>query len=194
MTDAETLAQLKREPGRYDSHLPVLWAIGETMPIRTICEYGVGLGSTPVWLDRKRFPSMEHLLSYEEQESWFHKIKEELPPEMSADPRWDLKRIESGNLFFSAEYLAGTDLAFVDGFTWDGRIALLIALRGRVPLVVLHDGHGPDAFRAAQTVWPHVLVYRATDPGTSILSEAPLPAPLVAALRAQGYVNHPGDK
>lgn len=164
--------------GDFDSHLPVLGAIGATVPIRRVIEYGPGLASTPAWLDRKRFPHLERLQSYEDNYGWYARIQDEIP----SDARWELTLIRPGCFCYEAWPTEGMDLAFVDSSTADSRVALLVVLRGLVPLVVIHDYNTPSAYAKAAEHWPNRWVYERVLPSTAVLSDEPLPAALVEAL------------
>lgn len=174
---AEVLARYAGQPPAGDSHLPCLYAVGEGLRPRRVVEYGPGLASTPAFLDRARFRELESLISYEDSQAWYDR----LGSEVSSDPRWELRFVERGNTCFQAGCPAGTELAFVDAGTADARVALLVALRSQVPVVVLHDYDGPAVYREAAELWPHRLVYDRTAPATAILLHAPPPPRLVEA-------------
>lgn len=180
---SEILEVLRSQPDRYDSHLPVLAAIGAVMPIRRVAEYGPGFGSTPAFLRREWFPQLTSLVSYEESDDWCRRLAYTLP----ADSRWDLRGVNVGNLCFEADPPPETDLAFIDSATADGRLALCVRLRGRVPVVVFHDWGVPPAYVEACALWPHVLIYDTTSPATAILLASPPPPELLDALVFRGW-------
>ena len=56
------------------THIPVLVALGLTRPIRRVLELGAGLYSTPTFLNRKVFPTLENLVSFEDNPEWAMKV------------------------------------------------------------------------------------------------------------------------
>jgi hypothetical protein len=57
------------------THIPILIALSELTAVKTVIEFGSGLYSTPLFLDRSIFPNLDVLCSHENDKSWVHKIK-----------------------------------------------------------------------------------------------------------------------
>lgn len=55
----------------YGSHVPALCSVARALPVRTVLEYGSGRYSTGIFLDRKRFPHVEKVVSLESDANWW---------------------------------------------------------------------------------------------------------------------------
>ena len=56
------------------THIPVLVSLGLTRHIERVLELGAGLYSTPTFLNRKVFPTLESLISFEDSPEWAMKV------------------------------------------------------------------------------------------------------------------------
>ena len=56
------------------THIPVLVSLGLTRHIERVLELGAGLYSTPTFLNRKVFPTLESLISFEDNPEWTIKV------------------------------------------------------------------------------------------------------------------------
>lgn len=140
---------------RYNTHLPVLYALGTTFPIRQIIELGCGIYSTPTFCNREVYPFMERMLSIEDSVTWAEGIREACPDKrliIAPVPRFD------GWLLPYAQNMRGVDLIFIDD-TGKRRRAETIRFISELHvsgLVVIHDYHQPAYIAAA--VFDHVVV------------------------------------
>lgn len=170
---------------RYDSHLPMLWALAADplRKLRVVVEYGPGQGSTPGLLNLARFPDLTTLVSYEDDVVWRERLIDEIP----ADPRWTMHLVTRGQMGYEAPLVADTDLALVDAATADSRVALVLALRGKVPYLVLHDYDALPIYADAAGLWPYAYVpVECPTPMTALLTPDRLPAHLVKMI-AEAY-------
>lgn len=161
----------------YASHVPVLKALGQHLPIKRVVEYGAGPASTSVFLNRNVFPQLTSLVSYEDSNEWCERLRRDIQ-----DDRWDLREIVHGNYVADARFVNGYDLAFIDTQTADSRVALLRELQGQAPIVVLHDYDGPESYRRAIAEWSHKIIFKGMSPNTAIASFQRLPNSLRKAL------------
>ena len=78
----------------YASHLPVLTALINTDKPKRVLEFGAGLYSTPLFLEK-----CEYVVSVEKNADWFQRIAIEYP---------------NANLVTEPPSIAGFDLIFID--------------------------------------------------------------------------------
>jgi hypothetical protein len=122
----------------YASHLPILTAVALMRPIRTVLELGSGPFSTSAFLDRQRFPDLEHLVSYEDDPSWAAEVR----LAVGGDQR--LTYVEVDNIPTQLPERAITeDLVFIDNSkSAKDRARTIAQVRARLSansLVVVHD-------------------------------------------------------
>jgi hypothetical protein len=63
----------------WGSHRPALIALARFFPIRSVIEFGAGVYSTRLFLDRAHFPLLESLISFENEKSWVEKVRTDDP-------------------------------------------------------------------------------------------------------------------
>jgi hypothetical protein len=85
-------------PLDHGSHVPILVGIGKSFTIRRILEIGAGGYSTPLFLNRNVFPSVEELVSVERDLEWMKKMSDELRDSrillMDQEPGTELERFD----------------------------------------------------------------------------------------------------
>lgn len=70
---------------RYGSHVPVLQAIARYRSIKTVLEYGCGPNSTAIFLDRRYFPDVVSVTSYESDSAWQQLISKQYGHDLRLD-------------------------------------------------------------------------------------------------------------
>lgn len=113
----------------WGSHQPVLRGIGKFMPVRSVIEFGGGLYSTPLFLDRAVFPQLESLITIESDIDWGKKVCAE-------DTRHEVIVAHSRRFL---DVLSGmkAGFVFIDGA--GSRIPLVTASLDVAPLFAIHD-------------------------------------------------------
>lgn len=123
------------------THIPVLLAVAQVWPVTTVLELGAGLISSPTFLDRRVFPDLQRLESWENQRMWWAQVK----AAVDHDPRADVRLFD--DIWLSLPLrdadLAQYDLIFIDdGRDLAERAATIREVAPRVSeqtLVVVHD-------------------------------------------------------
>ena len=161
---------LSRLPKRSDldfaTHIPVLVGLSRLLNVRKVLELGCGQYSTLTFLDRRAFPDLISLDSYESDAAWFAQMQL-----MTADRRLALRltsvRMEAGLESDLNKY----DLIFVDnGADYADRavtIHLLSKLNPRTCVTVVHDFQSPS-YRTAANNFSHCFEMRAFNPSTGV--------------------------
>ena len=148
----ETSPRASLREFRHGNHIPILRAIEKIKTIKRVVEFGCGEYSTKTFLDRKHFPALKLLASYETDITWYSKIGSKfedqrfvlhfIPDSLSALPRLP------DNSF---------DLMFVDGLH-EHRQYIVENLSNVAPLCVLHDSDcypiSPDIYKYRWTYTP----------------------------------------
>jgi hypothetical protein len=155
----------------YQTHLPTLLKLAQTLRPRRIAEFGMGWHSTGVFLNRQLFPTVERLVSFEDDPAWFNAIK----AKHGHDTRFD-SRLVSPPMWKTALHLHAEDfdLVFVDDSRTEvERSKTLLALRlssgiTKGPAVVVHDAELPR-LRAATLLFPAREYVTELTPQTVIL-------------------------
>jgi len=133
---------------RYNTHLPVLYALGEALSIRQVVELGPGIYSTPTFLNREVFADVDRVLAIEDNAGWVAAIQDACPDErliVCAVPRGP------GHLLPYIEDMRAADLIFIDDTGQRQRVETIRFVADlRVPgLVVIHDYRNPRYIAAA---------------------------------------------
>lgn len=162
----------ERHANPYATNVPPLIALGRTMPIRKVVEFGCGLNSTLTFLDRTAFPDLVLLDVIENDAAWAAKVQ----VAASNDPRCRITYV-TGQI---SEHIADVplheyDLVFVDDSATEvERAATIRAVSAaglQSALVVLHDfEHVP--YRQAATGFAHHFTFSTLNPYTGILWNA----------------------
>lgn len=173
------------------SHLPVLALAARVAPIRKVVEFGSGRFSTRAFLDRRLFPDLESLTSYEDDEKWAQRARELVSP----DTRWALRPVSdtgaSARLIYAGG-VSGADLVLVDnGRDRASKRGVLVEALFRTDfagLVLLHDADD-KMNRNALSVFPNCRLFAPArgHPTTAAMSIAEGP---VVALRQAAPDTH----
>lgn len=145
----------------YATHLPVLSAAASVMKVRSVLELGSGPFSTSLFLDRRVFPDLEKLTSYEDDPTWAAAVVERV----GTDQRLDLRVVESVRHSVPAD-VGDYDLVFID----DSRLPIertqtiesVVAMRPR-GLVAIHDFE-LKPYRHAAKGFDHRRIFRTFTP------------------------------
>ncbi len=138
----------------YGSHVPVLKAILAQDKPKTVLEFGAGLFSTPLFLER---PELVRLVSIETDTGWRDLMRRKcedprlvIREELDVDPR-------------------DFDLVFIDnGSNLNQRLqTIVLVLQDDHPLTVIHDADIPE-YQAAirKSAMNHAIID--TDPPTAV--------------------------
>lgn len=98
--------RFKAPPSHFASHVPTLTAIAASFPITTVLEFGAGVHSTPLFLNRDAFPDVESVVSHEHRADWIAKVRSEVD-----DERLDLRLTPIEAM---PSHVVPSDLAFID--------------------------------------------------------------------------------
>lgn len=158
-----------RHPRPFATHLPTLIGLARLLPIRSVIEFGSGLVSTPAFLDRRLFPHLDTLHSYETNATWYERVVSE--SSISADARARIQLVSSamGSAIERNEPaidFGGASLVFIDDSdvveerAATIRAALARGLReARNAIYVIHDFE-EIAYREAVSSSPELQTLR----------------------------------
>lgn len=176
---AQLLRQVRGIPQRhanpYATHVPVLVALGQVLPVRRVLELGCGQFSTATLLDRELFPSLCRLDSYEHDPAWAARVEEEL----GADKRLHLCAVDEPMSAVAARLPISTyDLIFIDdSLTAEARAATIQAVAAAelgVCVAVIHDFE-QTVYQQAAAGFRHRFAFTALNPFTGVAwNDAPL--------------------
>jgi len=117
----------------HGTHVPMLRAIGQSMRIGRVIEFGCGLFSTKTFLDTTYFPNLASLFSYETDQKWLGKLS------FLKDRRWKPIKISKTAVHLQKiTYPKNIDLVFVDG-PWAHRKHILQKMNYLARIYVIHD-------------------------------------------------------
>jgi len=123
---------------RHGSHIPVLRALHKIVKIQHIIEFGAGIFSTPTFLDKRFFPHLQRLDTYEEKRGWHDSVQ----AQFAGDKRFHISLIGREKAGF-AELAAFAshrmvDLVFVDSSD-SHRKYIMEDLHQLGRIIILHD-------------------------------------------------------
>jgi len=119
---------------RHGTHVPILRAISHNFCIRTVVEFGCGLFSSKTFLNRKYFPYLKNLYSYEVNQKWIDKIR----VVVDNDDRWAPILISKNEEDLNNHKYPEADCVFIDGE--DGhRLYILENFYDMANLMIIHD-------------------------------------------------------
>ena len=151
----------------YATHMPILVGLGLLCRPRKVIEFGSGEFSTALFLDRSVFPTVEEVVSFENDAVWFSQISSRLV----GDARLHMQSI-SGEMasVISTSTLSG-DLIFIDDESSAVLRSHTVAAVARgcpdgVP-VVMHDA---EQWRLRRVIrnFDHHFCFTAMNPQTAI--------------------------
>jgi hypothetical protein len=151
----------------YQTHEPILRSIGKLFPeIKRVLEYGSGIYSTGLFLDRDVFPNLEKLDSTENDCGWITKTRERF----GNDCRWLL--VGDDEVDPTNEY----DLVMIDSSSRESRCRTadkLIALEFS-GIVVFHDTEA-EWYQSSLEKFPYRYKFNQFLPNTDVLSLREIP-------------------
>jgi hypothetical protein len=124
-----------------DSHLDAIRKICRTKKIIKALEFGSGEISTIGFLNKKICPDLKHLISIEDIEKWYNKIKL-----IVKDERWEYRFVQDEiSMIPVFKENINIDLILIDSQSVKGRVYILTALlKDPTPFIILHDSEQPD--------------------------------------------------
>jgi len=162
-----SIADTHEEP--YSSHIPVLIGISSIINIKNILELGSGSYSTGLFLNKKAYPNLERLDSYEDDLQWGRKIANDF----SKDQRLHLNIVNypiNQNLV-NINY-AQYDLIFIDDSQKSSDRAKTIKEICNNNLgnsiLIIHDFE-MDSYRKAAKKIKHYFTFSSYTPCTGVL-------------------------
>ena len=118
-----------------ESHLPILERIFKIKPINTVLEFGMGMGSTPFFLNNAK-----HLTSIEMQsKEWYDRVVDNYGHYSHFKPHIALGPYAYADVTLEPPY----DLIFVDGHG-DSRWKVINDMFNHTSLMVIHDTQQPS--------------------------------------------------
>lgn len=122
----------------YNTHLPVLYALGAALPIRQIVELGPGIYSTPTFLNQAVFPDAQRVLSIEDSPGWARAIGAACP-----DTRLIVTTVPrgAGHLLPYVDDMHKADLLLIDDTGKHQRVETIKFVSGLhvSGVVIIHD-------------------------------------------------------
>lgn len=111
----KTLASMlvRQSDEAYATHMPILAGLNRIVRPARVLELGSGLCSTPQFLDKAVFPTLETLHSIEDNASWADKVEDTI----GRDPRCRLLRVPSVPAWAENADITSYDLIFIDDST-----------------------------------------------------------------------------
>lgn len=163
--DRHYTTQMGNPDYSFTTHIPVLVGLSSLFPIKAVLELGMGIHSTPLFLDRDTFPHLEILRCYEDDQNWAGKIPEDdrLQVFLVNDPIYNK---------ISHELCSKYDLIFIDNshdsIGRSATIRSIAALRDPRNIIVVHDFE-VLAYQDASRSIPNCYTAKALLPWTGIL-------------------------
>ena len=118
--------------GGYGSHQPALRAFAKFMEVHSVIEFGAGLFSTHLFLDKTVFPHLASLVTFEHDGGWAEKVRVE-------DDRHKLI-IVSHEQFVNKSMGMKADFVFLDsGPSFKTRFGLMKHAKTLAPVLAIHD-------------------------------------------------------
>jgi hypothetical protein len=150
LTDRYVLRMPPRSADDYATHLPILIAMPDLAVIEEVVEFGAGVYSTPLFLDRSIYPHLASLRSFETDSAWVRRVE----VAAAGDPRLTLTLVQGTMAEAAADTrIDGASLILLDdSVTEADRCRTIETIAGRTPsaVVVIHDFEVPSYRRAAQ--------------------------------------------
>jgi hypothetical protein len=151
----------------YATHIPILAAVSALANPKSITEFGAGDYSTAMFLNRSVFPDLNSLVSLENDETWYARMREML----GGDNRLDLRQIRGDLSHAVTEQLLAADLIFIDDSMAAIRKQTILAVGDKAPdgvPVVIHDAEYLWTRMAIRRAFDHYFVFKAFQPQTAL--------------------------
>jgi hypothetical protein len=161
------LAERSSEP--YATHVPVLVGVAAACRAESVVEFGSGTFSTMSFLDQKAFPSIRRVDSYENNQEWFDRVRQNLP----SRERINLHLVE-GEMYKAVRGAqpSTADMIFLDDSPSDRtRVPTVREVArscGEKPVVVMHD-HELWRLRLATRDFEHRISIDALNPQCCVM-------------------------
>ena len=152
-------------PLDHASHIPFLVGVGAAFPIREVVEFGSGLYSTPLFLNKRAFPKVERVISSEPDSEWRDKVR------VACDDDDRLTLMDKEPEFLA---LAFVDLIFVDNGPEQHKIDTIrwMSLAStHNTIVVVHDAE-TASYRREIDKFQTKFISEKFNPGTAICTNA----------------------
>ncbi len=160
---------VERYSNPYATHLPIIVGLSSMVEIRHVLELGCGEHSTLTFLNRKIFPNLVNLESFENDSKWAQKVV----TLCKDDPRLNLRIIER-SISDSLDHIDWGlyDLIFIDDSTTAkeraSTITKVVENCSKHSYVLIHDYEVED-YQIAGRPMQSKFVFNAFNPNTGIL-------------------------
>ncbi len=163
-----SIGLVRRDPAPYASHLPILVGVSTLVRPSKVVEFGSGECSTVGFTDRKAFPHLKALRSFENDREWHARVVRLI----ASDSRAEIEFV-SGAMADAAtpRNLEEANLIFVDDSDVEGRVATIEAiarLRPRTVPVIVHD-YELWRLRRTRGLFEHSFCFALWNPQTAVL-------------------------
>lgn len=129
-----------RDKSPYRTHLPVLCALEKIYKFKNILELGSGFYSTQIFCDKKLFPNIRKITSYEDNYNWYKLIKNKIKKKKKLNLIYTKNKIEN---IIRKINLENYDLILVDNsnnaISRIKTIKHIIQKKILKPIIVIHD-------------------------------------------------------
>jgi hypothetical protein len=159
----------KYEKFPYRTHLPILCALENLYKFKNVLELGSGSYSTIAFLDKKLFPNIKKITSYEDNYIWYKKINNKIKKNNKLQLIYSKNKIEN---VVQKINLNTYDLIFVDNSMKDENriktIENIIKKKLLKQIIVIHDfEHYPYRFVSKKIFYKYR--FKCLSPNTGIL-------------------------
>jgi hypothetical protein len=159
----------KYEKFPHRTHLPILCALENLYKFKNVLELGSGFYSTRAYLDKKLFPNIKKITSYEDNYSWYKIIKNKIKKKSKLKLIYTKNKIEN---IINKINLDNYDLIFVDNsMKAENRIKTIeniIKKKLLKQIVVIHDfEYYPYRFVAKIA---YIYRFKCLTPNTGVMS------------------------
>lgn len=162
------IGPVTRSTNDYATHIPVLVGLAKARPIMSVLELGTGRYSTKTFLNRRTFPDLRMLHSYETDKGWATTMKQVT----DADSRASMHVVDDMASVLERVNPCDYDLIFVDDSnSASERVRTIKALaqsRAISPPIVIHDFEVPEYINVARR-FRHRYSFKAFNPETGIV-------------------------
>lgn len=165
----------------YTTHVPVLIGLSRLYEIKKVIEYGSGFYSTPLFLDRRVFPDLEHLTSCENSEQWTVDVIARTGESSAGRHIW-----HSGS--FENPVDQSFDLAFVDSDTELNKIKDIELCSKRNGFTVIHDFEWPPYRAEVERTFQHYMEFPFFNPTTAVCWRGFCPVPVEGLLAVKDII------
>lgn len=159
---------VKKHAMPYTTHLAVLMGVAKAKKPKKVLELGSGLNSTPYFGDSSCFPTVQQVISYEDDPAWYENVSKAVKSKGKIDLRFVISIPENVCLLVSNEY----EMIFIDDSTSAEQRQKTIAgtLRCASPeaIIVVHDFENRNYQNTVRLPWKSV-VYSSWKPFTGVI-------------------------